>query len=95
MFTKKDPPEVIALKEVISNLMSEMHGYEGKDEDYAKMVAQLKIMFELLTPYESKRPSPDTLVIVTGNLIIALLVVGYEHANIVTSKVWTFVQKLQ
>jgi hypothetical protein len=94
-FTKKDSPETITLKEAIANLSSEMQGFEGHNDEYSKLVIQLEKLYKLLELSKNKTVSPDTLVIVAGNFIVALLVIGYEHGNVVTSKVWNFVLKLK
>lgn len=47
---------------------------------------------ELLNP---RRVSPDTLILVAGNLIGIVIILGYEKANIITSRAMNFVMKLR
>jgi hypothetical protein len=93
MFTQKDSTETTTLKEAIAKLSSEMQTFSGEDSEYAAMVIQLEKLYKLLDLSKSKTVSPDTLAIIAGNFVVALLVVGYEHGNVVTSKVWNFVLK--
>lgn len=94
-FTRKDSPEVANLKKAINTLMLEMENFSGDDEEYNKMANQLQKLFGLLAQNEPKGPSADTLLIVSGNLLTALLVVSYESKNVVTTKVLGFLQKIR
>jgi len=42
---------------------------------------------------KSRRVSPDTLAIVAANIVGILLIIGYERANVVTSKALGFILK--
>jgi hypothetical protein len=53
--------------------------------------ADLKLK-ELNTP---KRVSKDTLVLVAGNLLGIVVILGYEKAHVVTSRAMNFVMKLR
>lgn len=41
-----------------------------------------------------KRVSPDTALIVAGNLVVGLAVIKYEQTGVISSKVMTFMRKL-
>ena len=93
MFTRRDTVEAIALKRIIADLMNDIQGTRPDDPEYAKMTKELKNLFKLLALCEPKRVSPDTMTIVAGNILIAVMVVGFERANVVTSKVFSFLMK--
>lgn len=42
---------------------------------------------------KSRRVSPDTLAIIAANVVGILLIIGYERANVVTSKALGFILK--
>lgn len=90
---RNDSEEAVALKEAINKLMLEMRSFSGEDKEYAQMVKQLQKLFGLLDQNKVKGPSADTLAIIGGNALIALLVVAYESKNVVTSKVHSFIMK--
>lgn len=80
------------LKTAIENVYSEMAGSDSHTTEYAKSVDQLIKLYSL--KQEPKRVSPDTLAIVLGNIIVAILIVGHERAHIVTSKAPQYLLKL-
>jgi len=47
---------------------------------------------DLLRP---KRVSPDTLILVAGNLLGIVIILGYERANVITSRAMNLVMKLR
>ena len=94
MFTRRDTAEAIHLKKLIADLMNDIEGTRPDDPEYAKMTKELKKMFSLLVLCEPKRVSPDTMAIVSSNILIAVMVVGFERANVVTSKVFSFLMKV-
>lgn len=122
-------PDASRLEETIDSLMSELAGYDGDSEEYAKIVKQLTELHKLKQAEDEfslrwfdaqekqkdneserdlkaaetatrwnalkhfKRPSTDTLLIVGANLLGILIIVGYERANVVSSKALGFVRQ--
>lgn len=43
----------------------------------------------------SMLPSPDTMLLVAGNLVGILAILNYERANVITSKALSFVMRLK
>ena len=66
-----------------------------KDEDSVKYQDTLACLERLiqLKKEESKGISPDTLVMVAGNLAGILIIVMYEQRHVITSKGMNFIQK--
>jgi hypothetical protein len=95
MFTSKDPDEKSGLEEAIDTVLSEMAGVTTDSDEYAKMVDQLVKLYSLKDTDAKKRVSPDTLAMITGNLLGILVIVGHERAHVVTSKALSFVTKLR
>lgn len=93
MFTRKVNDDPL-LDEEIKRLLQDIYTVDPKAPEYPKMVDQLVKLYSL-KPERPKQISNDTLVLVAGNLAGILLIVGYERANIVTSKALGFVGKLR
>jgi hypothetical protein len=81
----------VAIDDLLDRLVEEPFD----PDKYAKMVTQLAQLHKLKEHYAPKRVSPDTLLIVTGNLIGIVLILGYERAGVITSKAIGFVQRLR
>lgn len=91
----KPKAEKTGLDLVIDKLLKEIADQDFYSEEYTTMVDQLVKLYSLKDNQSNKRVSKDTLVIVAGNLVGIVLIVGYERAHVVTSKALNFVQKLQ
>lgn len=80
------------LQKTIDRLHEEMIGEEGCSERYAAMVDQLGKLYKLRDEVNSSRSvTPDTLAIVIGNLAGIILIVGHEHAHVISSKALGFI----
>lgn len=93
MFKPKPPREKTGLEKAIDDVLTDMQGYTSETDEFAKAVDQLDKLYKLKTIDSPERVSPDTLAIIAGNLVGIVLIVGYERANVVTSKALTFVLK--
>ena len=94
MFTwKKRPVEKTGLEEARDEVLAELRGQMADTEEYAKLIAHVKTLSELIDKEKSEKLSPNTIAIVLGNAFIALVVVGYESKNVVTTKVIPFLTK--
>lgn len=79
--------------EPMNRLLAEMRDAETDSEEYSKMVDQLDQLNTMKLEEKKHRVSPDTWVIVGGNLLGILSIVAYEHAHVVTTKALSFVLK--
>lgn len=95
MFTTKRPDEESGLEKAIDEVLREMASRASDSDEYAAMVDQLTKLYKLKEIDIPQRVSPDTLAIVIGNLAGIILIVGYERANVVTSKALSFLLKLR
>ena len=88
---KKEPKE---LELVINDVLARMLRTDPSDEEYRQLVVYLDRLMAMKTNEKSAfRVSPDTLAIVGGNLIIALIVIAYEKEHVVTTKLFGFLTK--
>ena len=94
MFTRKLDTEDPLLDKEIERLLSEIKTINPLDDEYPKMLDQLSKLYKL-KPEKPKPVSNDTLAIIAGNVACVVLIVGYERANLVTSKALGFVMKLR
>lgn len=95
MFIKKTQPEKTGLDIAIDTVFSEMAGYNANDDEYVVMVDQLTKLYALKQVNCAETISRDTLVIVIGNLVAVILIVGHEHTNVITSKALGFLLKIR
>lgn len=92
---KFKPAEKSGLDLAIDQILSEMQGFECSDDEYDKMTDQLKKLYKLKALDKPERVSKDTLALITGNILVALLIVAYEQKSIVTTKATNFLLKTQ
>jgi hypothetical protein len=95
MFIPKPSDEKSGLDHAIDEVLSEMAGVSSDSDEYAQMVDQLSKLYSMKESSTPPRISPDTLAIVAGNLLGIVLIVGYERANVVTSKALSLILKLR
>ena len=73
--------------------IAELRVLTAEDPAYAKIMAHVQTLSNLILAEKPERLSPNTLAVVLGNAGIAVLVVGYEHGNVITTKVQSFLSK--
>jgi hypothetical protein len=92
---KKPKREATKLEETLDQLMLEMSYVPCDSDEYAQMTDQLQKLYSLKETDSKSRLSPDTLAIVAANLAGIVMIVGFERANILTSKAINFLLKLK
>jgi uncharacterized protein (DUF342 family) len=93
VFTKTSEPT--ALDEEIARLLSEMAETEMESEEYSKLTDHFIKLYKLKAETAPKRVSADTWALIAANLAGIILVIGYERANVITTKALAFIQKLR
>jgi len=88
-FTKKD--KRTNLEKEIDSIIIDMSNYEVHSKEYSVIVENLEKLYKVKTNESSHRISPDTIAIIAGNLLGIALIMGYEKANIITTKALGFV----
>lgn len=81
------------LDETIDAALSELKELKTNDPTYQTTLDRVKELYKLKEQNTPKRVSPDTMVLVAGNLAGIVLILGYERAHVVTSKALGFVLK--
>lgn len=98
MFNRKPKQEKAhALDETIENLISEIAGMTAGDEAHIHAVESLKILMELRIADKAAQRSftldPNQL-ISAGSMLLGIgLILGFEKANVITTKGLSFVPK--
>ena len=91
MFNRKPKiEEMTDLEEAITELISEIRSMEGASEEYTAATANLKVLLEVRAIEDQIekpwRPSADVVATVVGNLAGIIAILGFEKANVITSK---------
>lgn len=95
MLKKKPAEKDEALENAIAHVYNDLRNVEPDSPEFAKMVDQLTKLYELKPKPAKDRISADTLVTVGANLAGIVLILGFEKANVITSKALGFVSKLK
>lgn len=91
-FTQKS--DTTTTQDLIDALNDRLFGLEPETSEYTEIMEKLERLHKLQSrEKEGKRVSPDTLILVLGNLAGILLILNYERLGIVTSKALSFVLK--
>lgn len=77
--------------EAIGKVLTEMRQYDLETDEYKVAIDNLERLMKMRTEERRNRISPDTILIVAGNLLGILIMVGYERTHVMTSKAMTFV----
>lgn len=92
MFTRQ-PKEKTDLDRTIAMLVALMS--EAEPDAAIRISEQIAKLYKAKEQETPKRVSPDTLILVAGNLLGIVLILNYEKANVLTSRAIGFVMKLR
>jgi hypothetical protein len=98
VFNRKPAVEVHELDETITSVISEISGLEAGTEQYTAAAGSLKVLIEArAVDKATAKPkiSPDAIMTVAGNLLGIGLILGFEKANVITTKSLSFVPKVK
>lgn len=86
MFQKPKDSNVQGLETTIDNLISAIAGTDEESEDYTTMTKNLETLYKLKAETQPDRVKLDTIMIVAGNLLGIIIIVGFEKSHVMTSK---------
>jgi len=89
LFAKRKPS---ILDEPIEKVLTEMNTYGPDSPEYPKLIDHLDRLTRM-KEQSYRRPSPDAMAIVVGNLLGILVIVAYEQKHVMVSKGLGFVIK--
>lgn len=82
------------LDNVMDTVLNEMEYVTPKSEEYPALLSHLERVVQLRQSQDwKKRISPDSVIMVAGNLLGILVIVAYEQKHVMTSKGLNFVLK--
>jgi hypothetical protein len=97
VFTRKNTRnEAHQLDESIKLLISELAGFDAGTPEHDACVTALKTLMELrIADKAAVKPSvsPDVLVSAVSSLLGIVMILGFEKANVLTTKALAFVPK--
>lgn len=81
------------LEKEIESVINIMSIYSPHSEEYTAMAENLERLYKAKANERPSFVTPDTIAIVAGNLLGIALILGYEKADIITSKALGFILK--
>lgn len=98
MFNRSKKDNSHQLDDVIKELIREIETTDVNTDDYANEVASLKTLMELRNQDKAvakkNSVSLETIVAASAHLIGIAMILGFEKANVITSKSLGFVPKI-
>ena len=94
MFTKRERKPT-KLDEIIDELQTYILSTTPDDDDYEDLVARLETLYKMKEQEAPDRISANTKAIIAANIAGIVLILGFEKANVVTSKALSFIMKLK
>lgn len=91
MFLKKTV-ELTAREKALAAAYEELDALNADSDEYAKIMDQI-VKLEELAPKKETFLKADTVALIASNLLGIGLILGFEKANVVTSKALGFVTK--
>ena len=93
LFTLKREPTMLELATI--RALRKLEKHEVDSAEYTKILDKVSTLHKMKEAEQSSRVSPDTIAIVTANLLGIIMIIRYEHANVITSRAMNMVQKLR
>lgn len=87
------PREDDDLDKEITRVIYDMSNTDSHSPEYKEMANNLRTLNEIREGRKSRRVSPDTVLIVTANLVGILAVLAFEDDHVITRKALSFVLK--
>lgn len=77
----------------IEALLEEMKNHKRSSNEYKAMVSNLTELYKAKELELGRKVSPDTVALIAANLLGIGMILGFEKANVVTSKALGFIMK--
>lgn len=95
MFRSPFKSEPSDLDDAIDSVHARMTYLGPGSDEYSDLLDHLERLRKLKAESRFKRPDPNTIILVAGNLLGILVIVAYEQKHVMTSKGLGFVLKPQ
>ena len=77
----------------IDAIYEQMHELSHESEEYLRALDVIQDLQRIKEVEKRFKVSPDTAAVILGNFALALLILNYEKAGVVTSKAFGFIVK--
>lgn len=91
MFSRTREPSLLEL--ATDRALRELEKHQMDSPDYAKTLESTIKLHKLKLEEKTFSVSKDTLVVVAANLVGILMILRYEHANVITSRAMNLILK--
>ena len=81
------------LEKEIDSVLAIMATWDPASKEYTAMTKNLEVLYKARNEEKTRRVKPDTFLVVAGNLLGIILILGYEETNVIRSKAMSFVLK--
>ena len=95
MDTFLNPKGAKALDLEIERLTIQLGCMSPVDQDYAKIVDNIKVLSEAKSKYDKATVSPDMVLGIAANIIGLLVILNFERTGSITSKAISFLWKVK
>lgn len=89
--TKKD--KQTDLDKRINEVLEYMKNISPESTDYTVITENLERLYKAKASENDRKISSDTIAVVAGNLLGIVIILGYEKANVITSKAFSLILK--
>lgn len=93
MFGRKPNPRIVEVDTEITRVLAVMSRCEPDSEEYAAARKQWTKLCEERDKLLSNRFSKDQMLLVGGNVLVAIIVIGHERAHVIATKIPQFLNK--
>lgn len=93
MSDKKTLNENPTLEKAIDAVLQAMQNHTPDSSEYERMVNQLDKLYKMRTYKKASAVEFNTLISAGASLVGIIMILGYEHADVITSKALGFVTK--
>jgi hypothetical protein len=88
-----NPKPKTHLQVEIDNVLFQMAAHPADSDEYAVMLDRVKTLKKLQSEDKTQRPSADTMILATTNILGIAMILRHEQLNVITSKALSFVIK--
>lgn len=92
MFTRPKA-EQTELDHALDRAIADLNNHEVMSKEYDALLDRIAKLAKMKEDQKPESVSKDTQAMIAANLLGILLIVGYEHAHVITSKALPFVNK--
>lgn len=93
MFNLKPTAVKSELEVVRTNLIAQLETHAADSDEYQKVMAHLDTLSKHIDAAKLEKLNVNTIAIITGNVVIAGMVLWHERDNVLTTKMLPFLNK--